>query len=437
MPGLRVAVAVSGGRDSTALLHCTLRSAADLGVQVLALHVHHGIQADADGWLDHVRRQSRRWGAAFDCRRLAGAPEPGASVEAWARRERYRALAQMAHGAGCEIVLLAHHRRDQAETWLLQALRGGGAAGLSAMPRMIRRAGLLWARPWLNLPPTAIDAYVKRHRLSHIEDGSNADLRYDRNRLRSKVWPALVRAFPGAEAALTEAAAQAQGAAALAAEAVAADLAPLLQGQALAIAPWLTLPPARRHNVLKGWLAQALGRGAPDALLTRLAAELPRSASARWSAPSVELRLYRGLLEAVAPTPAASGAQGSLRLDLDRPGSTAVPDWQGRFVVEATTFDGAPAALLHSLELRPRQGGERFRLTPRATPRSLKKQYQSLAIPAWDRQGPLLFTADGRLIFVPGLGIEGSTQADPGKPQLRISWHPDGPGPTGGRQTAS
>ncbi|MBE0548863.1 MAG: tRNA lysidine(34) synthetase TilS, partial [Rubrivivax sp.] len=189
MAAPRVAVAASGGRDSTALLHCVVRRAAALGIEVVALHVHHGLMPAADTWLRQVRGQSRRWGAAFMCHRLDGSPPPGASVEAWARGERYRALAAMAREAGCGLVLLAHHRRDQAETWLLQALRGAGPAGLAAMPLQASRQGLVWARPWLDQARQAIDAYVRRHRLQFVDDASNADPRFARNRLRAAVWP--------------------------------------------------------------------------------------------------------------------------------------------------------------------------------------------------------------------------------------------------------
>ena len=96
MPGPRVAVAASGGCDSTALLHCTARQSRGLGVEVLALHVNHGLMPQADAWLAQVRAQCRRWGVGFECQRLQGSPGSGQSVEAWARRERYRALAQMA-----------------------------------------------------------------------------------------------------------------------------------------------------------------------------------------------------------------------------------------------------------------------------------------------------------------------------------------------------
>ena len=138
MAARRVAVAASGGRDSTALLHATLRAAQPSGIEVLALHVHHGLHADADAWQAHVHAQARRWGAGFDTRRLAGQPGPGDSVEAWARRGRYQALAEMARAAGCDLVLLAQHQRDQAETFLLQAMRGGGPL---ASPPAIGPAG--------------------------------------------------------------------------------------------------------------------------------------------------------------------------------------------------------------------------------------------------------------------------------------------------------
>ena len=98
-----VAVACSGGRDSVALLHATLVAARELGLSVVALHVHHGLMADADHWASEVEALCERWNAGFECERLQGAPEPGESVEAWARRERYCALARMARDAraGC------------------------------------------------------------------------------------------------------------------------------------------------------------------------------------------------------------------------------------------------------------------------------------------------------------------------------------------------
>lgn len=428
-PARRVAVAASGGRDSTALLHCTLRAAAALGIEVVALHVHHGLHGGADDWLAQVRRQSRRWGAAFACRHLQGQPGGGESVEAWARRERYRALAEMAQAAGCDLVLLAHHRRDQAETFLLQALRGGGAAGLSAMPASALRQGLVWARPWLDRPRESVEAYVHRHRLRHIDDSSNADLRYARNRLRLQVWPSLTQAFDDAEQALAVAARQAQQALALAGEVAALDLPPLLSDGALALAPWLQLPPARRRNALRAWLAKALAAPVPLSLLKRLCEELPGRNSGAWPAPGAELRLYRGLLAPSAKTCLTPAPGPSVALDLSQPGSVCVPAWRGRFEVRATDVGGVAPALLHQLAAGPRRGGEQFRLAPRGCARSLKKQYQAAAVPPWARQGPLLFLPEGRLLYAPGLGVDASLRAPAGLPQLALQWCPDLPGP--------
>ena len=424
----RVAVAASGGRDSTALLHCTVRQAQPLGVDVLALHVHHGLMPQADDWLLQVEQQARRWGAAFVCRRLSGKPARSQSVEAWARIERYRALAEMATEAQCELVLLAHHRRDQAETWLLQALRGAGSAGLSAMPALVQRQGIHWARPWLGEPAEAIEAYVRRHRLKHAEDPSNADPRFARSRLRHAVWPALSAAFPDVEPTLAAAAARAQDALALAREAADADLPAITVGTALKLALWQQLPPARRKNALRAWLHLQAGAAAAQTLLLRLLAELPLARQGAWPAPCGVLRLYRGSLtvEPNPSPPAASGAQPESHLmDLSQSGQFVMPEWGGHWEVQAAAEDGIAAAHLCQVLVHARQGGERFRLQPRALPRSLKKQFQAREVPAWQRLGPLLSTPAQQLIFVPGLGIDAIFRAPAGTPQLRLRWVAD------------
>jgi tRNA(Ile)-lysidine synthase len=421
-----VAVAASGGRDSTALLHCTRQAAAALGVQVLALHVHHGLHPDADLWWAHVQRQSQRWGVGFIGHRLTTQPAAGDSVEAWARHERYAALHAMAEAAGCDLVLLAHHRRDQAETWLLQALRGAGPLGLSSMASQTRDDGVSWARPWLDMPREAIEAYVRRHRLSHIEDGSNDDLRFARNCLRAQLWPPLLQAFPNAEVTLCAAATRAQEAAALAAEVASQDLPTIQSGADLHIAQWLQLPPARRLNALRAWLSKTFGRGPPQHLVDRLCRELPTCRTGQWDAPDALLRVYRGLLIATAATTQPAVVGGVVSLDLSQPGRCSVPGWPGHFITAPVNTGGITRALLTHVLAQPRLGGEQFQLTRRGTPRSLKKQYQARGVPAWQRDGPLLFSPAGALLFAPGLGVNASAQAAPGDPQLSVSWRADG-----------
>jgi tRNA(Ile)-lysidine synthase len=423
----RVAVATSGGRDSTALLHCTLRQARELGVEVCALHVHHGLMPQADDWLVHVRMQARRWGAQFESRRLEGQPAAGDSVEAWARVQRYRALTEMAGAAGCSLVLLAHHRRDQAETWLLQALRGAGHLGLAAMPRAALRHDITWARPWLDVRREAIDAYVLRHRLRVVDDPSNADARFARSRLRQVVWPALLKVFPEAEAQLAMAARHAHEASVLAGEVADIDLGACSGEQGLSVPAWALLSAARRSNALRAWLRTALGAAAPQSLVQRLLEELPAARNARdarWPAPGATLALHRGVL-ACLPEQAGPTGPAAITLDLREPRRIALPAWQGSLVIERARAGGVAAEHLAAITLHARCGGERFRFAPRASARSLKKQFQAQGVPPWARQAPLLSQADGRIVFVPGLGIDAAFQAAPGIDQRSLAWQPD------------
>lgn len=425
-----VAVAYSGGRDSTALLHATLLAAADRGGEVHALHVHHGLSTHADDWQAHCERQCVRWARQglpvhWHAERLALKPARGESVEAVARSARYAALRRMALAAGCGLVLLAHHRRDQAETLLLQALRGAGLAGLAGMPAEAVRDGLTWARPWLGRPPEAIAAYVKQHRLRHIQDDSNADRRYARNRLRLEVWPALSAAFPQAEASLADAAAWAADADAALRELAALDLAVCRDGAALDLGAWAGLTPPRARNALRAWLREATGRLPSAAELQRLAAELPAGRGpARWPVGGGELRRYRGRLRyAPAQEPAAAAGRETV-LALPRAGRYPLPGWGGALVARRVREGGVALERLATLRLAERGGGERFQAAPGRPPRSLKKQFQAAGLPAWQRDGPLLYDADGVLLFVPGLGLDAAALAPRGVAQCALVWEP-------------
>ncbi len=426
-----VAVAYSGGRDSTALLRATLAAAKDSGAEVLALHVHHGLSANADAWLAACEAQCVRWARAgwplkFEARRLAGAPARGDSTEAWARKGRYRALREMAAARGVSLILLAHHRRDQAETLLLQALRGAGVAGLAGMPMRIERDGITWLRPWLDTPREHIDAYVRRLRLRHIDDDSNADPRYARNRLRLQVWPALTDAFPGAEASLADAANWAQQALACTAEFAALDLAAIAGPNGLDIAAWRALSPARQGNALRAWLKAQCGAPASASLVQRLIAEVALRQSARWPVTGGELRSYRGRLRfdaAARPRAATSSLEPETTLSVLRAGRHALPGWGGVLNVQRVKEGGVPLAWLAHLSLQARVGAERFQAGLGRPPRSLKKQYQAAGVPAWQREGPLV-CAGGQLVFVPGLGLDARVIGLPGQPQVTMDWLP-------------
>ncbi|MEP7099644.1 MAG: tRNA lysidine(34) synthetase TilS [Burkholderiales bacterium] len=423
----RIAVAYSGGRDSTALLHATLVAAAAQGVEVIALHVHHGLSRNADAWVATCAAQCARWQRAgkpigFAVHRVVEQPAKGESVEAWARQARYRALREMALAHGASVVLLAHHQRDQAETWLLQALRGAGVAGLSGMPLSVVRDGISWQRPWLGKPRAEIDAYLRRHRLKHIEDDSNADPRFARNRLRLQVWPALVGAFEHADASLAMSAGWAQEADAVLDEVAAMDLAASASDGGLRVSAWLALSLARRSNALRAWIRQSHGAGAPASLMARLLDELPVQRSARWPLGDAELRVHRGLLrhEAIA---ASSSNLPETQLNIRRTGAHALPGWAGTLQVERVRENGVPLAWLAQLELRPRGGGEQFQAGLGRPTRSLKKQFQDAGVPVWDRHGPLVYSG-GQLVFVPGLGLDARVIGLPGQALVTLRWLP-------------
>jgi tRNA(Ile)-lysidine synthase len=441
-----VAVAYSGGRDSTALLHavaCALRDAnkasSQSACEVVALHVHHGLSDHADGWLVHAHATCQAWAheglpVRLLWRRVHVPLTPGLSVEAEARVVRYAALKQMAAEVGAEMLLLAHHRRDQAETLLLQALRGGSVAALAAMPREDLRDGLLWVRPWLEHPREAIDAYIKQHGLSYIDDDSNDDPRFARNRFRLQVWPALRAAFPQAEASLAASALR-----------LADALVPLRQWQADLVAAlrvpgddlamdvprWATWSAAARRQSLRQWYAAVSGRPMSASWTVRLAQELPRMQAdvmgirnGEW--PELGLYLYRGRLrwqacgweaETKAPT-----GQDPVTLSIDGPGEWPMPAWGGVLRVTPCVQGGVAPVDVQRVKVVQRSGGERFQAGPGRPRRTLKKQFQMLGVPAWRRDVPLFWAGD-KLLFVPGLGLDAGVVAPSGARQWALSWH--------------
>ena len=431
-----LAVACSGGRDSIALLHATWRAAralADATGQphsIHAFHVHHGLSRHADDWLAHCAEQCARWreqGAdlQFHARYLNLSPSTGDSIEALARRGRYAALADMARSSGCDTVLLAHHREDQAETFLLQALRGAGAAGLASMPVSIWRDGICWQRPWLRQPRAAIASYVAQHGLQHIEDDSNADPRYARNRLRLQLWPVLTAAFPQASQVLGDAARHAQDAAECLQALAEIDLRAVAVEDGLDAAAAVALGGARLRNLLHLWLQRTSGEPLRASWLDRLSRELPTCTDARWPmAVMGELRLWRGVLRwvpAMPVLPAAELAAPVALPDLRAERCFPLPTFGGVLQIEPVAQGGVALDGLAALTARPRSGGEQFQRAAGTPPRALKKQYQLAGVPAEERSGPLLFCGDS-LVFAPGLGVDARFVAPAGQPQAALHW---------------
>lgn len=268
-PALPLAVGFSGGADSTALLAAC---AARWPGQVRAFHVHHGLQAAADDFERHCQAVSLRLGVPFEVLRVDARHAPGASPEDSARRARYEAfgaLARMDTAQGAiKSIAIGHHADDQVETVLLALSRGAGLPGLAAMPARAERGGLTIHRPLLRVKAADIRAWLATQGLPWIDDPSNLDAHYTRNRIRAVLLPALAQAFPQFHATFARSAAHAAQAQTLLAELAAQDLAAV--GQPPRIAALQGLSAARQANALRHWLTQAHGCAPSAAQLEEL-----------------------------------------------------------------------------------------------------------------------------------------------------------------------
>ncbi|MDO5288425.1 MAG: tRNA lysidine(34) synthetase TilS [Pseudomonadota bacterium] len=272
-PALPLAVALSGGADSTALL---LACARHWPGQVQAWHVHHGLQAAADDFESHCTALCARLGVPLHVRRVQAAHAPGQSPEDAARRARYEAFDAFALDsqaqAAIKTVVIAQHADDQVETLLLALSRGAGLPGLAAMPAHWRRGAVAYGRPLLAVPGAAIRAWLRAQGQGWVEDPSNAHERYTRNRIRAHLLPALQAALPAFRATFARSAAHAAQAQALLHEVAVQDLADC--GVPPAIARVQGLSPARQANVLRHWLRSVHGTTPSSAQLQALLAQL-------------------------------------------------------------------------------------------------------------------------------------------------------------------
>lgn len=250
-------VGLSGGRDSVVLVQALV----ELGwtPRVQALHVHHGLSPRADEWAGFCLELGGRLGLRVAVRRVEVVAD-GAGIEAAARECRYRAFSD--HGIG--VLLLAHHRDDQAETLLFNLLRGTGIAGAAGIPAERRIGTLRVLRPLLEVGRDAIDAYAAARKLTWIEDESNEDTAFSRNFLRAEVMPVLEGRFPGAGERLAAAAARFAEADGLLADLAAADWECHAVGEGVSVAALRKLPAPRLANLLR-WRLRALGWQPPVA----------------------------------------------------------------------------------------------------------------------------------------------------------------------------
>lgn len=426
-------VGLSGGLDSVVLLHALAATAESRQPGLRAIHVDHGLHADAGRWAIHCQRVCVALDVPLTVARVEVARDGGEGQEAAARRARH--LAFEAELCSDEILTLAHHRDDQAETFLLRALRGSGPDGLAAIQPWRRfGGGWLW-RPLLDVPRTALLAYAQRHRLQWIEDPSNADVGFDRNFLRHRVMPLLQERWPQADAALARSAAlNAEASELLDAE----DTQLLVQvrgidSQTLDIQALVLLPVSRRARVLRRWLA-ALGLPPlPATGIAQLESQLliarPDS-RAEFAWAGAVIRCWHGLLHAgiqrdPLPVDWQTSWDGASALKLPT-GDVLRLESVGAAVESSLLGNGskdsrassalqinklateAAPAFEQPVFVHARRGGERIALSGRNHTHALKHVLQELGVPPWVRARlPLLSDAHGGLLAAGDLVYSG------------------------------
>jgi tRNA(Ile)-lysidine synthase len=416
-PHARLALALSGGLDSVVLLHVLLTLRAQFPFELQAVHVHHGLSPHADDWADFCAQLCASHAVELTVHRVGVARDDPAGIEAAARRERRQTFAALE----TDFLLTAHHQNDQAETLLLQLLRGAGPKGLAAMAEVQSHPGWqgVHLRPLLNLKRAELWGYAQAHGLAWVEDESNQDLRYRRNALRQQVMPLLAEHFPGASATLARAAALQADTTELLDDLARLDAKTAIHDDRLDCAVLAALSAPRARNLLRHFIEL---RGGPMPNARRLNEALHQLIDARQDA-----RLCVNL--------------GEAELHRFRGGAYLVPGrahtaqspvvWRGEPVLEMEAM-GVRVAFTHAVgsglkrtlleggrtEFRLRQGGERLRLLPGGPHRSLKNLLQESAIPPWERDRLPLLLCDGRLVWAAGIGFDADSMAEPGEPGL-------------------
>jgi tRNA(Ile)-lysidine synthase len=422
----RYLVGFSGGLDSTVLVHALGQAMLDR-TPMVAVHVNHGLHPDAAAWQEHCRRIAEALHVEFLARTVEVADKEGIGLEAAARDARYTALrALMQEG---DILLSAHHEEDQAETLLLNLLRGSGPAGLAGIGACQRFGPGLLVRPMLGIPRRDIERYARDFDLHWIEDPGNRDPRFDRNYLRKEILPRLRLRWPAASARLGRSAELAGEAAALQDDLARLDVGALVESpdddpDRLDIQGLLTLSAARQRNVLRYAIRASGLPQAPAPRLRQIQDELLTAREdarplVRW--PGAEVRRYRTKLYLLRAAALEGAREAAPPFVLYGDGQEVALGPFGVLRLERAAGPGIdPELVADGLTLRFRTGGEKIRPYGRKDTRPLKKLLQEHAVVPWMRQNlPLLYTGD-TLVAVADLWIAADCARDNG---FQVRWN--------------
>jgi tRNA(Ile)-lysidine synthase len=417
----RYLIAYSGGADSHVLLNALSRIRGELDAELLAVHVDHQLQPQSADWARHCAEVASAYGIPYLSLRVQVETAGGESLEAAAREARYAALQGLMQAG--DALLTAHHQDDQAETLLIQLLRGAGPRGLSAMAAQGRFGPGWLLRPLLGFSRAQLQAYAEGEGIEWVEDPSNADTRYDRNFLRHELMPLLKGRWPSAAQTLSRAARHQAEAVEMMDELAQRDLCMQVR-DTLPVSALLGLSEARQKNLLRYWIhANHYPLPAERRLESILSDLLPAAQDANpvvcWS--GAQLRRYRDTLYLQTPLPlhdpglALAWDGGELAI-ASAPGVLEGVEVVGQGL-RVDCFEG------HRVELRFRQGGETCRPQGRGVTRDVKKLMQEAGIPPWLRGRLPLVYVDGELAAIPGVCLAEDYVAGAGEKGIEPRWN--------------
>lgn len=414
----RVVVGLSGGVDSVVLLDVLARLQKRMRFELTALHVNHQLSPSAAAWARFCRAHCRARGLA--CRVVKVDVSTGNSIERAARDARYAALL----ATRADHVALAHNRDDQAETVLLQLLRGAGVKGLAAMP-LVRQGGRSSiVRPLLAVTRHDIETYARRRKLEWIEDESNSDTRYTRNWLRSEILPLIATRVPAYRETLARAAGHMAESAALLDDLAREDAATALEQGRLRVERLRALSPARGRNLVR-FLIAAQGWPMPDASrLTeaiRQATTAARDATVTVDLGACALRRHGEFLHLTSRS-AAVARQDPVTWRGER--EVPLPAMGGVLVMARRKGEGLSLARLRDacVTIRPRRGGERLQPDAKRPQRTVKNLLHEAGVPPWERERlPFIYCEDA-LVCIPGVAIDWRFRACEDEVSIAPAW---------------
>jgi tRNA(Ile)-lysidine synthase len=417
---VHVGIAFSGGLDSTVLLHLASRFEAgpqSPPVRFHAFHVNHGLSPNADAWEAHCAAVADRAGMPYASAKVTVPRDAGDGMEQAARIARYAALGDLCRSGGVHLLLAAHHQDDQAETVLLQMLRGSGLRGLSGMAALQPEHDLLGprvalGRPLLQVARAALERVLADAGLPLIQDESNHDTLIRRNAVRHAITPVVETFFPGFAPLLSRTAAHAQAATVLLQELAEIDHAACTlpeYGGALAVAGLRKLSESRFDNLLRYWLHHHGVRLPSTARLAEIREQmLGAEGDMHPYFDFAEQTLHRIADRLELHPKLGLPPSGPIDVEWHGEAEIAVPSWRGRLLFEHTAGPGLSreSVLNQPLTLRPRAGQERLKLALNRPSKSLKSLFQEADIAPWRRAWLPLAYLDSELVFVAGLGME-------------------------------